>query len=87
MQRVLETVFEHEDGRDTFTVSACEKWSARKIRKLAEAHPEEVKIVAENEDGSLLAHVPLGWVSIRPKRKMSQAQLDQLRQMRQNKNK
>ena len=87
MQRVLETVFEHEDGRDTFTISACEKWSARKIRKLAEAHPDEVKIVAENEDGSLLAHVPLGWVSIRPKRKMSQVQLDQLRQMRQNKNK
>lgn len=87
MQRVLETVFEHEDGKDTLTVSACEKWSARKIRKLAEVHPEEVRIVAENEDGSLMAHVPLEWVSIRPKRKMSQALLDQLHKMRQNKNK
>lgn len=87
MQRVLETVFEHEGGKDTFTVSACEKWSAWKIRKLAEAHPDEVQIVAENEDGSLLAHVPLGWVKIKPKHKPSQAQLDQLHKMRQNKNK
>lgn len=87
MQRVLETVFEYEDGRDTFTISACEKWSATKIRNLAKAHPEEVKIIAENVDGSFMAHVPVGWASIRPKRKMSQTQLDQLHKMRQNKSK
>lgn len=87
MQRVLETVFEHEDGRDIFTVSACEKWSVNMIRKLAKEYPDEVEVIAENADGSLMAHVPLGWVKIKPKRKLSQAQLDQLRQMRQNKNK
>lgn len=63
-----ETVYEHVNGRDTFTVTAAERWSIRMIKKLAEQY-SEVVIVHENPDGSLVAHVPLSWMKIAPKRK------------------
>lgn len=64
-----ETAYEHVAGTDHFTVTAAERWSVGMIRRLAEKHPDEVKIIYENEDGSILAHVPLEWMRIRPKKK------------------
>lgn len=63
-----ETIYEHADGNDTFTVTAAERWSVGMIRRLAEKHPGEVDITAENEDGSIVAHVPASWMRIIPKR-------------------
>lgn len=63
-----ETVYEHIDGNNTFTVTAAERWSIGMIRKLAEQYPNDVEVVCENSDGSLLAHVPSTWMRIRPKR-------------------
>ena len=63
-----ETIYEHADGNDTFTVTAAERWSAGMIRRLAEKHPTEVVITAENEDGSIVARVPASWMRIVPKR-------------------
>lgn len=45
-----------------------------KIKKLAEKKPEECKIVAENEDGSLCAHIPVSWIKINPPKKLSEEQ-------------
>lgn len=39
-----------------------------KIKKLAEEHPEEVKIRAINKDGSLVATLPTSYIKISPKR-------------------
>ena len=36
------------------------------IRKLAEKHPDDCQIVADNEDGSICAHVPVAWIRISP---------------------
>lgn len=63
-----ETIYEHADGNDTFTVTAAERWSVGMIRRLAEKHPTEVVITTENEDGSIVAHVPTSWMRIIPKR-------------------
>lgn len=63
-----ETIYEHADGNDTFTVTAAERWSVGMIRRLAEKHPGEVVITAENDDGSVVAHVPAAWMRIVPKR-------------------
>lgn len=63
-----ETIYEHADGNDTFTVTAAERWSVGMIRRLAEKHPGEVVITAENADGSVVAHVPTSWMRIIPKR-------------------
>jgi predicted N-acetyltransferase YhbS len=34
------------------------------VRKLAEKYPDEVQIVAENEDGSIVAHIPVSYLKI-----------------------
>ena len=42
------------------------------IRKLAEGHSEECKILRENDDGTVVAEIPLCWLKINPRRKMSE---------------
>lgn len=45
-----------------------------KLLRLAEQNPDEVKIIAENNDGSLFAHVPVRYVKISPPKKVSNEQ-------------
>ena len=46
-----------------------------KIKKLAEKYPDECKIVAENIDGSIMAHIPVKWIKISNiKREMTEEQ-------------
>ena len=66
-----ETVFEHIRGNDTFTVTAAEPWSVGMIRRLQAKHPDQVKIICTNQDGSLLAHLPFEWMRIVPKKRVS----------------
>ena len=64
-----ETVYEHASGNDTFTVTACERWSKGMITRLKERYPDEVDIRHVNKDGSIVAHIPFEWMRIVPKRK------------------
>lgn len=66
-----ETVYEHIEGGDTFTVTAAERWSVGMLRRLAEKFPDEVTITAENRDGSIVAHVPFDWMRIVPKKRVN----------------
>lgn len=68
MDEIRETIYEHAAGSETFTVTAAERKSIGMLRKLAEKHPGEVEIVAENGDGSLVARLPYSWMRIVPKR-------------------
>lgn len=45
-----------------------------KLLRLAEEHPDEVKIMAENDDGSIFAHIPVRYIKISPPKKMSDEQ-------------
>lgn len=45
-----------------------------RIERLAESRPEEVQIIARNEDGSIFAHVPVRWVKVSPTKRVSEAQ-------------
>ena len=45
-----------------------------KLLRLAEENPNEVKIMTENEDGSLFAHIPVRYVKISPPRQISEEQ-------------
>lgn len=65
-----ETVYEHLQGEDTFTVTAAERKSVGMLRRLKERYPDDVEIVAENDDGSLVAHLPESWMRIVPKKKV-----------------
>ena len=79
---MIETVYEHVAGDKTFTVTAAERWSINMIHRLASQHPDEVEIVHENSDGSLVAHVPHEWMRIKPKakRSMTEEQREALRE-------
>lgn len=54
-----ENVLEFLRNSDTMTVTFCQGRFITKVRELAEKFPEEVEITAENEDGSIVAHLPV----------------------------
>ena len=46
------------------TVTFCQGKYITKIKRLAERFPDECEIVAENPDGSIMAHIPTKWIKI-----------------------
>ena len=77
MDRVNECVIEWIKGDSTVSVTAYSGSRLKnRIRKLAR-FPQCI-IVAENKDGSILAHVPLEWIRINPSRNFSVEQLEEL---------
>ena len=62
-----------------------------KLLRLAKDHPNEVKIIAENNDGSMFAHIPVKYIKISPPRKVSdeqrEAASERFKQMWENKQK
>lgn len=71
MRELLETAYTHDADCNYFTVSACERWSITMVKRLKRERPDEVKIVRENPDGTLMAHIPFEWMRIVPKRATS----------------
>lgn len=55
----VENVCEFLTNAKTMTVSFSQRRFISKVRELAEKFPDEVEIVAENEDGSIVAHMPV----------------------------
>lgn len=66
-----ESMIGHYPGQDHWEVTTGERKLKNRLRKLAEKHPEEVICMAENTDGSVYYHVPVGYVQIRPPRKIN----------------
>lgn len=61
---VQDNVIEFLKNEDTATVTFSQGRYITKIKKLAEKYPEECEIVAENKDGSIMAHIPVKWILI-----------------------
>lgn len=59
------------NGQDTVTFSFSQKKFINKVRSLAEKYPDEVKIYAENNDGSITGNLPLKFVKISAPRQVS----------------
>lgn len=53
-------------GDDRVTATFQSNRYQSKIRKIAEERPEEVRIMYENRDGSILVQFPLKWLKIHP---------------------
>ena len=49
-----------------------------RVIKLDEQHPEDVKILVTNKDGSIFAHVPIKYVKLRAPRKLTEEQRAEL---------
>lgn len=76
---VTENVIEFLRGQQRATATFCSQNKlGNKVRKLAKEYPEECQIVAENPDGSVVAHFPTKWLKIAPPRKMSEEQREML---------
>lgn len=65
-----ENVIEFLRDEERATVTFSQGRYKSKIRKLAEQYPDECQIVAENQDGSICAHIPTKWVAIRKPRRV-----------------
>ena len=55
----IENSLEFLRDAKTMTVSFSQKRFISKVRELAEKFPDDVEIVAENVDGSIVAHMPV----------------------------
>ena len=80
-----ENVIEFMTNGTRATLSFSQGRYKSAIRKLAEKHPEDCRIIADNEDGSICAHVPVAWIRISPPRQYTEEQRQQMgERLRQN---
>lgn len=49
-----------------------------RVIKLAEQHPEDIKILATNKDGSIFGHIPAKYVKLRAPRELTEEQREKL---------
>lgn len=73
-ESVQENCIEWIKGSKTATVTFPKGKYVTKINKLAEQYPDEVRICDVNKDGSIVAHVPVSYISIRHPRTYSDDQ-------------
>ena len=59
MSEFQENNIEWLTGQDKATVSFSQKKYVNRIKRMAKKHPLSVEIVAENDDGSICATIPL----------------------------
>lgn len=77
-----ENVIEYFKGGKFATITAANSTKLNnRIRKYAESHPDECQIISDNADGSLLAHVPVSWIKVSPKRVVSEEAKERGRQV------
>ena len=69
-----ENCIEFLNNQHSITVSFCmPKW-INKVKKIKEEYPDDVKIIAENKDGSICAKLPVKFLKISAPRKVSDEQ-------------
>ena len=81
MEGSNENVIEWLRGDKIAAISAPNKSRLKgKVLKLAEQFPDEVEIRARNKDGSIFAHVPVSFVTIRKPKQVSETQREAARE-------
>lgn len=60
-----ENNIEFYTNQETATASFTQLKMVHKMEQLAEIYPDECQIVAKNDDGSILVHFPVSWISVR----------------------
>lgn len=63
-KEIYETVVEYIRGDDYITVSSQDRVWINKVKKLYAANPDEIQIVAINDDGSICARLPKGYLKL-----------------------
>lgn len=65
MIETKENVIEWITGQERVTITLSQRRLITKIKALAEKYPDEVEISIENKDGSVVAHLPLSYISVK----------------------
>ncbi len=73
----VENVIEFVKDSERAAVTFCQGRYKSRIKKLAAERPEECEIVAENQDGSLCAHIPVAWIKINHTQQLTEEQREQ----------
>lgn len=72
-ENMNENCIEFLKNSSVATVTFSQGKYISKIRKLAEKFPDDCQITYENEDGSIVAHIPVKWIKINnPQRVMTE---------------
>jgi hypothetical protein len=74
-----ENAIEWITGQRTITVTLSHSKYVNKVKSLATTH-KEVKILAENEDGTILAKLPIKYLKLSAPRQVSEEQREQMRE-------
>lgn len=86
--RCIENAIEWLNGEKEVSVTLSQRKYINKIKKLA-LKDENVRIIAENPDGSIFVKMPIGYIKISKPKEMSEENKEALRQrvslMRENK--
>lgn len=69
-----ENALEWYTGDNIITVTLSQKRLINKIKKMAQEFPDEVKIDCVNDEGTVLAHIPLSYLKITRPREISEEQ-------------
>ena len=64
MDDFKENVIEFVQNSKVATVTFCQGRFVTRIKELAKNYPDEVQITKENEDGSIVAHIPTKYIVI-----------------------
>ena len=75
-ENVIEWLRDEERATVTFTQGRMKT----RIKKLAEERPNECRILAENADGSIVAHIPTKWIRVSPPKQVSEEQREKARE-------
>jgi len=74
-----ENAIEWLKGRKTATVTLAGRTSLNgRVRKLAKEKPDKCQIIDENEDGTIVAHLPAAWIKINPTRELTEEEHEKL---------
>lgn len=71
---IRENAIEWYCGNDTVTVTVHQKKFKTRLLEYARRYPKDVKIIANNPDGSVLAHIPLRYIRIKRPRELTPEQ-------------
>ena len=74
-----ENAIEWITGQRTITVTLSHSKYVNKVKQLADTH-KEVKILAENDDGTILAKLPIKYLKLSAPRHVSEEQREQMRE-------
>lgn len=69
-----ENVIEWLRNSKTATITLCQGKYITKITRLAKQYPNEVEIIKENKDGSIVCHLPVKYIKISRPREYSEEQ-------------